>query len=106
MSISLEKKVFDFSIRVAELVKYLREDDKNFPLCERMLSCGVGAGLALRGGGTKEAAKLVSETDYIIEMAIIAGYMKKQQGVHIREDCESILKEVKDQQVKTGETVV
>ena len=97
MSAPLEKKVFDLSIRVAELVKYLREDDKNFPLCERMLSCGVSAGLALRGGKPQEAAKFVAETDYIIEMAIVAGYMKKQQGVHIREDCESILKALDSQ---------
>ena len=87
MGITLAERGFDFSIRMAELTKYLREDVKGFPLCDRLLFCGVTAGLNIRSGRKPEAAQLVAEADYIIEMAVAAGYMTHLQSVHIRADC-------------------
>ena len=95
MSVSFEKKGIEFSVRIAELVKYLREDGKEFQLSDRLLSCGVTVGLLMRSGKYNEAAKLITEADYIIEMAIVAGYLTSKQGVHIRADCENLLKQIK-----------
>ena len=39
---------FDFAIRVAELVRYLREKPDRFPLAAEMLAAGVRAGMAAR----------------------------------------------------------
>lgn len=98
MKHELQDKAFDFSIRIAELVSFLREDRKGFPLCERLLVCGVEAGLACRTKDgkywekkIKQAAVYVAEADYIIEMAQVAGYMSKEQCVHIRADCRNLL---------------
>ena len=96
MNLSLEKRGFDFSIRIAELVRYLREDGKGFPLCDRLLYCGVTAGQDIRNGRNREAAELVGEADYIIEMAVAAGYLTPRQDVHIRADCENLLEMLVD----------
>jgi hypothetical protein len=106
MSVSLEKNSFDFSIRIAELVRYLREDGKGFPLCERLLFCGVNAGLCIRGGRKREAAELLEEADYIIEMAVAAGYLTPRQDVHIRADCGNLMRVLKDGRSVIGEAAV
>ena len=92
MSKSLKEKGLDFSMRIGELVRYLRENGQGFPLNDRLLYCGVNTGLFIRGGKRREAAELIKEIDYIIEMAVVAGYLTAKQDVHIRADCESLLK--------------
>jgi len=99
MNASLERQGFDFFIRVTELVKYLRENDRGFPLAEQLLTCGIHAGLALRNGKRQEAAELVAQVDYMLEMAVVAGYLTPQQSVHIRADCEN-LRSVLSEKVK------
>lgn len=97
----IQERGFDFSIRIAELVQFLRADKLGFPLSERLLSCGVGAGLACRAlalaaDGKKQAecagqaAELVTEADYIIDMARVAGYLTAEQCVHIQADCQKL----------------
>jgi hypothetical protein len=88
---SLKEKGLDFSMRIGELVRHLRENGQGFPLCDRLLFCGVNTGLYIRRGKTKEAAELIEIADYIIEMAVVAGYLTQRQDVHIRADCESLL---------------
>ena len=92
MSKSIKEKGLDFSMRIGELVRYLRESGQGFPLCDRLLFCGVNTGLDIRRGKTQEAVELVEEADYIIEMAVVAGYLTQHQDKHIRADCESLLK--------------
>lgn len=96
---NIQEKGFDFSIRIAELVRFLRTDKLGFPLCERLLSCGVGAGLACRKAVSEcrssaeyagQAAEFVTEADYIIDMARVAGYLTAEQCVHIQEDCKKL----------------
>ena len=91
MNTTLDQRGVDYSIRVAELVRYLRENGQGFPLCDRLLYCGVNAGLAIREGKKPAAAALVDETVYIIGMAVTAGYLTRQQSVHIRGDCDNLL---------------
>jgi hypothetical protein len=100
MKQELREKGFDFSIRIAELVQFLRTDQRGFPLCERLLDCGVQTGLACRasaeggqqGKKAKQAAALVMEADYIIEMAQVAGYLTQEQCIYIRADCNNLIK--------------
>lgn len=85
----LNKQAQDYAIRVAELVKFLREDDKGFPLADELLTCGVEAGLSLREPGTegfKTAAGALKKADYLLEMAVSAGYLTERQSVHIRDE--------------------
>ena len=96
MSKSLNEQGLDFSMRIGELVRYLRENGQGFPLCDRLLFCGVNSGLYIRGGKTREATELIKEADYIIEMAVVAGYLTSKQDVHIRTDCENLLKTLND----------
>ena len=56
MNESLKEKGLDFSMRIGELVRYLRENGQGFPLCDRLLFCGVNTGLYIRSGKTLEAA--------------------------------------------------
>jgi len=95
----IQEKGFDFSIRIAELVQFLRSDKLGFPLSDRLLNCGVQAGLACRmldsgsagdAKSAKQAAELVTEAEYIIEMARVAGYLREEQCVHIRQDCKTL----------------
>ena len=95
---------FDFSIRISELVKYLKSSDKGFPLSERLLICGINIGLSCRKIGTNldndlvnDAIELLTEADYIMEMAVVGGYLTKQQGVHVRMDAIEIIKKLKEE---------
>ena len=98
MNASLEKQGIGFSVRVAELVKYLREDARCFPLSGELLTCAVDAGLAIRDDRRQVAATLVARTNFIIEMAVVAGYLTPQQSVHLRADCEGLLAALQDTQ--------
>ncbi|WP_343210681.1 hypothetical protein [Anaerolentibacter hominis] len=76
---------YDFSVRVAELVRYLNEDSRDFPLCGKLLDCGVGAGLSVRDNDCSSAARWIRQADYIIEMAAKSGYLTDGQSRPIRE---------------------
>ena len=88
---SIKKAGFNFSVRIAELVKYLKVDDKSFPLAERLLVYGVDVGFACREIGIdkneKEAKECLEKADYIIEIAVTGGYLSEVQSVRIRGDC-------------------
>ena len=92
MNKSLEKMGLDFSMRIGELVKYFRENGQGFSLCDRLLTCGVNAGMCIRRGKMTAAAEFVEETDYIIEIAVVGGYLTTHQDKHIRADCANLLK--------------
>lgn len=93
----LDKQAQDYAIRMAELVRFLREDNKGFPLSDELLSCGVEVGLSLREPGTedfKRAAGVLKKADYLLEMAKRAGYLTELQGVHIRDEGRALLEAV------------
>lgn len=90
----LRKQMKDYAIRMAELVKFLREDGKGFPLSDELLACGVEAGMALEEPGAKElkqAAQSLKKADYLLEMAVSAGYLTELQSVHIRDEGRALL---------------
>lgn len=83
---------FDYSIRIAELVRHLRCDEKGFPLCDELLKCGVDAGLLLRQPhGAGPAADCLDRADYLLEMAVYAGYLTERQTERIRENGRNLM---------------
>lgn len=82
---NIEQAAYDYSIRIAELVKHLRSDNKGFPLCDELLKCGVEAGMSLREmPDSKKASACLDRADYILDMAATAGYLTKMQTQKIR----------------------
>lgn len=68
-----------------------------FPQCDRQLETGLQVGLLLRDvdtalpdayiASTAKATTLVGEAEYIIEMALSAGYMDLRQAEEMRQEC-------------------
>lgn len=93
----LNKQARDYAIRVAELVKFLREDDKGYPLSSELLAYGVEAGMVLRESSTQDtekAADALRKIDYLLEMAVCAGYLTHIQSAHIREEGRELLQSI------------
>ena len=84
---------FDFAIRVAELVRYLREKPERFPLAAEMLAAGVRAGMAARdledlaaqASRAREAAAAIEEVSYYLEMAVRSGYLTELEAARVRQ---------------------
>ncbi len=91
---TLVQRAYDFSVRVAECVKFLKEDERHFSLSDKLLDCGLSAGLAVRNGKRKEAAAFVEQADYILEMAARSGYLTETQTRGIRADAKKLLDEL------------
>lgn len=87
----LSKQAYDYSVRIAELVRYLRESGKGFPLDDELLSCGVDIGMALKSVngesvGTNVAEKAMASlqrAEYLIDMAVGSGYLTAKESEHI-----------------------
>ena len=107
MSKSLEQTGIDFTLRLGEMVRWLRNDGKGFPLAEQLLICGVNAGMCCRDGKNRDAAKQVRQAEFMIQVAVSAGYLTDQQCVHILADCANLLNTLSgNSKRKTGEAVV
>lgn len=86
---------FDFAIRVAELVRYLREKPERFPLAAEMLAAGVRAGMAARdledladaaqASRAREASAAIDEVRYYLEMAVRSGYLTELEAARVRQ---------------------
>lgn len=84
---------FDFAIRVAELVRYLREKPERFPLAAEMLAAGVRAGMAARdledladaaqASRAREASAAIDEVRYYLEMAVRSGYLTELEAARV-----------------------
>lgn len=96
------EKSFDFSIRLIELAKYLRDENKEFPLTERLLICGIGIGVDLRIAsgcmGKEKTARMAqavayaAECEYLLELMVKTGYLAEQQSRFVLEECAEIIK--------------
>jgi len=113
---SIERS-FDFSIRLTELVKYLQGEDREFPLSQRLLICGVGIGVCLRAAETSDAKGRAAKTEqallyaiesgYLLELMVKTGYLGEQQSRPILEDCRQLKEFIanakkRQKQVDTG----
>lgn len=89
------KDAFDFAIRVAELVRYVREKPERFPLAAEMLAAGVRAGMAARdledladaaqASRAREASAAIDEVRYYLEMAVRSGYLTELEAARVRQ---------------------
>ena len=106
---SIKKAGFNFSVRIAELAKYLKVDEKKFPLAERLLVCGVDAGFACSeidiDKNAKEAREYLAKADYIIEIAVTGGYLSEVQSIRIHDDCRLLADMLKQYNLKEDKEV-
>lgn len=109
MNQELEMQAMDFAIHVAELVKYLREEGGSFPLCDRLLAAATGLGCDCRAWSREGSGRvlgrallLTEEIDYVLEIALRAGYLNDKQSRPIREDCKSLRRQLEtyDREIK------
>lgn len=98
----LSKRAYDYSVRIAELVRYLRESGKGFPLDEELLSCGVDVGMALKNENGREyekASVALQKADYLIGMAVESGYLTKKESELVLSDTRLLLGRVNQRSV-------
>lgn len=106
---TVNDKSFDFSIRIIELIKYLEEEKKPFPLCDRLLTCATGIGVFLRLVGapgkssvtnSKLALSWAVEMEYLLEIMVKTGYLTEIQSVPLLSDCRSLKTLLKEKSYK------
>lgn len=92
-------KSFDFSVRIMELMRFLEEEQKNYPLKEQLLKAGAQIGIAMRytkmPGLSKTdafhtALRSVLECEYLLELMVETGYITELQSVPLLEDCNQL----------------
>ncbi len=92
------EKSFDFSIRIIELVKYLNEEKKPFPLSERLLACVAEMGVCLRlaeltgekSAGVRQALSCAVEAEYLLEAMVKTGYLTEKQSRPVIGGCRAL----------------
>lgn len=93
------EKSFDFSIRIIELAKYLERERKQFPYCERLLTCGSGIAVSLRlaelydyqnAASCRQALFYAAEVEYLLEIMVETDYLTQPQSKPILSDCRTI----------------
>lgn len=100
---NLSEQAYDYSVRIVELVRYLRESGKGFPLDEELLSCGIDAGMVLKSSGgdsvdaesAKKASAALQKAEYLIGMAVGSGYLTAKESEHIVSDTRLLLQKIK-----------
>ena len=99
----IQKKSYDFAIRIVNLYKYLIKDRKEFILSKQILRSGTSIGANIEesiGGCSKKdfALKLsisykeARETHYWIRILKDTGYIDNEQANSLLEDCDELLK--------------
>lgn len=99
----LFRQAYDYSVRIAELVRYLREGGKGFPLDEELLSCGVDTGMALKPSygesvdaeSAEKARASLQRAEYLIGMAVGSGYLTAKESEHILSHTRLLLGQVR-----------
>lgn len=95
----LLKKSFDFSIRVLELAKYLEEENRQYPLCDRLLVCATEIGVSLRLAASagkmsseinQKALRYAEEAEYLLELMSKTDYLSEKQSMPIIGDCRGL----------------
>lgn len=101
---ALLDKAFDFCIRSIELVNYLEEEKRPFPLANRLLECAEETCVCLRMSfyvprsaseyGT-QALKLTLEAECLLELMVKTGIMSDMQSAPILTECRFLKNELK-----------
>lgn len=97
-------KAFDFSIRIVELVNYLEEEKRPFPLAERLLTCAEEMCVSLRlalylpksaSESVQQAMKLILEAECLLELMVKTGVLGDMQSGPILSECRFLKEELK-----------
>lgn len=95
MQQALEKS-FDFTIRIIELVKYLGEEKKPFPMEKLLLESVAGIGVCVRLSAPdgrmsmdirQKALGYAIETEYLLKIMVETDYLTEKQSIPIITEC-------------------
>lgn len=88
---------FDFGIRTVQLVKWLKDEGKDFPLSGRLLECGTGVGVSLRVAKSldnwalfTQAFMQAEEVQFLLELMVKTDFITKIQSEPLILECKSI----------------
>jgi hypothetical protein len=104
----LLSKAFDFTIRITELINYLDEENKHFPLKTRLLECAEGLCVSLRASNLlarsapaqcTQALRQALEAECLLELMVKTGYLSETQSKPVLTDCRHLISET-DKQLK------
>lgn len=95
MQQALEKS-FDFAIRIIELVKYLGEEKKLFPMEKQLLESVAGIGVCMRLSALdgkmsrdirQKALGYAIEAEYLLKIMVETDYLTEKQSIPIITEC-------------------
>ncbi|NDV47085.1 four helix bundle protein [Paludibacter sp. 221] len=100
---TIEKKSFDFALRVINLHKHLYNEKREFCISKQILRSGTSIGANIAEGKYAESAldfihklaiaqKETSETLYWIELLYAADYISEKEYESLLFDCTEIIK--------------
>ena len=98
----VQKKSFQFAVRIVKLCKYLREEQNEYILTKQILRSGTSIGANVREGNRGQtkpdfysklniALKEAAETEYWLELLHESGYLTTDQFESINKDCSEII---------------
>ncbi len=99
----IQKKSYDFAVRIIKLYKYLVENEKEFVLSKQLLRCGTSIGAnveeAIGAQSRKDffakltiAYKEARETHYWIRLLADTGFINPKMKESLIKDIEELLK--------------
>ena len=99
----IQKKSYDFAVRIIKLYKYLVENEKEFVLSKQLLRCGTSIGAnveeAIGAQSRKDffakltiAYKEARETHYWIRLLADTNFINLQMKESLMKDVEELLK--------------
>lgn len=99
----IQKKSFDFAVRVVNAYKYLQSEKREFVLSKQFLRSGTSIGANVEeaiGGQSKKdfiakisiSYKEARETKYWIKLLVATGYLENDLSKSLLEDAEELCK--------------
>jgi four helix bundle protein len=99
----IQKKSFDFAVRIVNAYKYLQTEKKEFVLSKQILRSGTSIGANVEeaiGGQSKKdfiaktsiSYKEARETIYWIKLLVATGYLEKDLAQSLLDDAEELSK--------------
>jgi four helix bundle protein len=99
----LQKKAYDFALRIVKLSEYLQHEKKEFTLSRKVLDSGTNVGLLIEEGKQGEnrpdfiqkysvANKEAFKTNFLLRLIRDSEKITKQHAESILTDCEELQK--------------
>ena len=99
---AIAEKSFAFSVRIVNLYKYLKKEEKEYVLAKQLLRCGTSIGAnvseAQRGQSKADftakmciALKEANETDYWLRLLHATGFLSKAQFESMNTDVNELI---------------